>query len=113
MNTFRSGLDVISQELRIASTGTGPFGMVAGVFYSDQKLDEDFYSDFTDAAGLGGIAQTSYEQKANSFGEFGQISYQFAPSLKATLGVREDHETRELLNLGTASSIRRFRSPAA
>ncbi len=96
---FRSGLDVISQELRIASTGTGPFGWLGGVFYSDQKLDEDFYSDFTDA--LGGIAQTSYEQKANSFGEFGQVSYQFAPTLKATLGVREDHETRELLNLGT------------
>ena len=72
---------------------------VGGVFYSNQKLDEKFYSDFSDA--LGGIALTTYEQKAHSIGEFGQVSYQFNSALKATLGVREDHETRELLNLGT------------
>ena len=96
---FDSNLDVISQEVRVASTGSGPFAWVGGLFYSDQKLDEAFYSDFSDA--LGGIALTTYEQKANSFGEFGQLSYQFNSVLKGTLGVREDHETRELLNLGT------------
>ncbi|MEA3149478.1 MAG: iron complex outerrane recepter protein [Gammaproteobacteria bacterium] len=96
---FHSSLDVISQELRIASNGSGRLSWVGGVFYSDQKLDEAFYSDFSDA--LGGIALTTYEQKANSFGEFGQVNYQFNSVLKATLGVREDHETRELLNLGT------------
>lgn len=100
---FDSNLDVISQEVRVASTGTGPFGWVGGVFYSDQKLDEAFYSDFSDA--LGGIALTTYEQKANSFGEFGQVTYQFNSVLKGTLGVREDHETRELLNLGTGFII--------
>jgi iron complex outermembrane recepter protein len=98
---FRSDLDVISQELRIASTGTGPLGWVGGVFYSDQDLDEKFYSDFTDAVGIGGIVLTQYEQKANSFGEFGQVNYQFNNALKGTLGVREDHETRELVNLNT------------
>jgi len=96
---FRSDVDVVSQELRLASAGTGPLGWVGGIFYSDQKLDEDFYSDFTDS--LGGIAQTKYEQKANSFGEFGQVNYQFNSQFKGILGVREDHETRELLNLGT------------
>jgi iron complex outermembrane receptor protein len=98
---FRSDLDVISQEVRIASTGTGPLSWVGGVFYSDQDLDEKFYSDFTDAAGIGGIVLTQYEQKANSFGEFGQVNYQFNGALKGTLGVREDHETRELVNLNT------------
>jgi outer membrane receptor protein involved in Fe transport len=98
---FRSDLDVFSQELRIGSTGSGPWGWVGGVFYSNQKLDEKFYSDFSDAPTIGGIALTTYEQKAHSLGEFGQVSYQFNSALKATLGVREDHETRELLNLGT------------
>jgi iron complex outermembrane recepter protein len=96
---FRSNLDVFSQEVRVASTSAGPLSWVGGVFYSNQKLDEKFYSDFSDA--LGGIALTSYEQKANSLGEFGQLSYAFNSSWKATLGVREDHETRELLNLST------------
>jgi outer membrane receptor protein involved in Fe transport len=96
---FRSNVDVISQELRVASAGAGPLGWVGGLFYSDQQLNEDFYSDFTDS--LGGIAETKYQQKANSFGEFGQVNYQFNSQFKGILGVREDHETRELLNLGT------------
>jgi iron complex outermembrane receptor protein len=98
---FRSDLNVFSQEVRIASTGSGPLGWVGGVFYSDQNLEEKFYSDFTDAAGIGGIVLTKYDQNANSFGEFGQLNYQFNSSLKGTLGVREDHETRELVNLNT------------
>jgi outer membrane receptor protein involved in Fe transport len=98
---FRSDLHVFSQEVRLASTGTGPLGWVGGVFYSDQNLDEKFYSDFSDAAGIGGIVLTKYEQNANSFGEFGQLNYQFSNSFKGTFGVREDHETRELVNLNT------------
>jgi iron complex outermembrane receptor protein len=96
---FRSYLNVISEELRIASTGTGPFSWVGGVFYSDQRLDENFYSDLTDS--YGGIALTDYQQNANSFGEFGQINYRFNDEFKVTLGAREDHETRELVNLSS------------
>jgi outer membrane receptor protein involved in Fe transport len=44
---------------------------------------------------------TKYDQKANSFGEFAQLNYRFNGVLRGTLGVREDHETRELLNLNT------------
>ena len=104
---FHSSLDVVSQELRLASTGTGPLGWVGGLFYSDQHLQEDFYSDFTDSniglpvGSTPQIVETSYGQKANSFGEFGQVNYRFNDSLKATLGVREDHETRELIGLNT------------
>jgi outer membrane receptor protein involved in Fe transport len=96
---FNSDLDVFSQELRVASTGTGALGWVVGGFYSDEDLNEDFYSDFTDR--LGGIALTKYEQVANSVGVFGQANYQFTDMLKGTLGVREDHETRELKGLNT------------
>ena len=102
---FHSDLDVFSEELRIASNGTGPFGWVGGVFYSNQNLTENFYSDFTDAdiglpAGTDIIA-TSYNQNAHSIGEFGQVNYRFNDVVKATLGVREDHETRELSGLNT------------
>jgi outer membrane receptor protein involved in Fe transport len=104
---FRSNLHVFSQELRIASTGSGPLGWVGGVFYSDQNLHENFYSDFSDA-NIGFPAGTTpqivlsrYGQNANSFGEFAQVNYRFNDALKGTLGVREDHETRELVNLNT------------
>jgi outer membrane receptor protein involved in Fe transport len=96
---LNSDLDVFSQELRLAS-GSGPVGWVAGVFYSHEDLHENFYSDLTDR--LGGIAVTTYGQVANSLGVFAQGNYQITDTLKATLGVREDHENRELIGLNTA-----------
>ncbi|MEO7207431.1 MAG: TonB-dependent receptor [Steroidobacteraceae bacterium] len=96
---LNSDLDVFSQELRLAGND-GPFGWVAGLFYSNEDLRENFYSDLTDR--LGGIAVTTYEQVANSLGIFAQGDYQVTDTLKATLGVREDHESRELIGLNTA-----------
>jgi iron complex outermembrane receptor protein len=97
---LNSDFNVFSQELRLASTGSGPLQWVAGVFYSNEDLHENFDSDLTDR--LGGIALTTYEQVANSVGVFAQGSYQITDSFKATLGVREDHETRELKGLNTS-----------
>jgi iron complex outermembrane recepter protein len=97
---LNSDFNVFSQELRLASTGSGAFQWVAGVFYSNEDLRENFYSDLTDR--LGGIAVTTYEQIANSVGVFAQGNYRFTDQLKLTLGVREDHENRELKGLNTA-----------
>lgn len=96
---LNSDFNVFSQELRLASA-RGALDWVAGVFYSNEDLHENFYSDLTDR--LGGIAVTTYEQVANSVGVFAQGNYQLTDSLKATLGVREDHENRELIGLNTA-----------
>lgn len=96
---LNSDLDVFSQELRLAGS-TGVFEWVGGVFYSNEDLRENFYSDLTNR--LGGIAVTTYEQVANSVGVFAQGNYQISDTLKATLGVREDHENRELIGLNTA-----------
>lgn len=96
---FRSDLHVFSQELRIASNGAGPLSWVAGAFYCNEDLKENFYSDFTNR--LGGIALTTYEQVANSVGVFGQGSYQFTDVLKGIIGMREDHESRKLIGLNT------------
>ena len=97
---LNSDLNVFSQEVRLASTGNGPFTWVTGVFYSDEDLQEEFDSDLTDR--LGGIAVTTYGQTANSLGVFAQGDYRFADAWTAILGVREDHETRELKDLNTA-----------
>ncbi len=96
---LNSDFNVFSQELRLASS-RGAFEWVTGIFYSHEDLRENFYSDLTDR--LGGIAVTTYEQVANSVGVFAQGNYQLTDQLKATLGVREDHESRELIGLNTA-----------
>jgi iron complex outermembrane receptor protein len=97
---LNSDFNVFSQELRLASGADGALQWVAGVFYSNEDLHENFDSDLTDR--LGGIALTTYEQVANSVGVFAQGSYQITDSFKATIGVREDHETRELKGLNTS-----------
>jgi iron complex outermembrane receptor protein len=97
---LNSDLNVFSQELRLASDGKGPFNWVLGGIYTNVDLHEDFYSDLTNR--LGGIALTTYEQTSNSVGVFAQGNYQFTDQWKLTLGVREDHESRELIGLNTA-----------
>ena len=97
---LNSDLNVFSEELRLASDGKGPFNWVLGGIYTNVDLHEDFYSDLTNR--LGGIALTTYEQTSNSVGVFAQGNYQFTDQWKLTLGVREDHESRELIGLNTA-----------
>jgi hypothetical protein len=47
-----------------------------------------------------------YGQKANSFGEFGQATISSTMRSRDIRGVREDHETRELIDLSTGFSDR-------
>jgi iron complex outermembrane recepter protein len=96
---LRSDIGVFSEEVRIASTGSGHLGWVGGVYYSKETFDERFYSDLTDR--LGGIALTSYGQDSKTLGIFGQANYQFTDDLKGILGVREERESRDLIGLGT------------
>ena len=81
-----------SQELRVASTGTGPFQWLAGGFYSD------YYTQFvlgvasapgaTEIFGspdlFTGVLATDMKQKA----AFANLSYQITPKLKAEAGLR-------------------------
>jgi iron complex outermembrane recepter protein len=97
---LNSDLNVFSEEIRLASNGKEPFNWVIGGIYTNVDLNEDFYSDLTNR--LGGIALTTYEQTSNSVGVFAQGNYQFTDQWKLTLGVREDHESRELIGLNTA-----------
>jgi iron complex outermembrane receptor protein len=96
---LNSDFNVFSQELRLAASN-GAFGWVSGVFYSHEDLLENFYSDLTDR--LGGIAVTNYGQVVNSLGVFAQGNYRITDTVEATLGFREDHESRELIGLNTA-----------
>jgi iron complex outermembrane receptor protein len=102
---FRDTAKVLSQEVRLASTGTGAFGWMGGVYYSNEKFGEDFYSDFNQSPIVGGTAHTSSTQDGTSVGVFGQASYQFTGKLKGILGLRFEHERRDLNDLNTSFDI--------
>ena len=96
---FHDDVEVLSEEVRLASLGDGPFSWVTGVFYADDKLTENFFGDFTQI--FGATALTTYRQDGKSLGVFAQGTYRFSDRLKAVVGLRPDHESRDLIGLET------------
>ncbi|CAN7374839.1 TonB-dependent receptor [Phenylobacterium sp. LjRoot225] len=96
---WHSDVEVFSQEVRLASKDKDPLDWVTGVYYSKQKLDEVFLTDFSQS--LGFITNTSYGQDVESISGFGQGEYKITPRLKAILGLRYEHEKRELIDFST------------
>ncbi len=80
-----------SEEIRIASTGTGPFQWLAGFFYDDVASATEQYSVDPGAVPALGIATLFHELVSQTFEQkavFGEASYQILPVLKFTAGVR-------------------------
>ncbi|MBS0395558.1 MAG: TonB-dependent receptor [Proteobacteria bacterium] len=80
-----------SEELRLTSTGSGPFKWLAGFFYS--KFESCYCSIvlFPAAADMVGTANafTQFQTtKITQNSVFGEVSYQLTPALKATAGLR-------------------------
>ena len=88
----------LSEEIRLASEGSGPFEWIAGSFFSD--LHSTFHEDaavlaFCDLSaggcaanptGIIYLATNPYHIK--QFAAFGEASYHFLPTLKGTIGLR-------------------------
>lgn len=118
-------LKQFTQEVRVSSTGTGPFQWLIGAFYSDvdrfyrQRLPTPGYSDYVDAAFGPGTSEAvsngfpdldspynsdlpyDIEQKA----VFGEASYEFG-QFKITGGARyyDFNETRSFISGGLFSN---------
>ena len=117
-------LKTLTQELRLSSTGSGPFQWVVGGFYSDvervyaQRLPTPGYDAFTDAAlGAGTAAATANGFPANSpynadlpydikqKAVFGEASYDFG-QIALTAGARyfDFDEERDFISGGLFSN---------
>ncbi|MCW4462339.1 TonB-dependent receptor [Sphingomonas sp. BT-65] len=100
-------LKQFTQELRFASTGSGPFQWLVGGFYSDtdrqyaQRLPTPGYDAVTDAtlgAGTSAAVANGFAgdspynadipYKLKQLAVFGELSYELAPGLTATAGGR-------------------------
>jgi len=102
---FRDTVKVFSQEFRVASTGTGPLGWVGGIYYSNEKFAESFFSDFNESPLVSGTAHTTSTQDGKSLGVFGQGELKFDERWRAVLGLRYEHESRDLNDLNTSFEI--------
>jgi hypothetical protein len=98
---FRTRINVLSQELRVASNSGGVFEWQGGVYLADEQLHDRFYSDFSDVPGLGAAALTRYGQRARVAGLFGQASRALASQWRVVGGLRLEYEQRMLDGLTT------------
>jgi len=89
--------DVFVQELRLASTGSGPLEWIIGGFYFDRTRTTDFNYrstlDFLQQRGLTGLPDQYYQrQTTDTFSEelaaFGELTYRFSDNFWLTGGLR-------------------------
>lgn len=96
---FNSKPRVFSQELRLVSNGDSSIDWIIGGYYSNERLSDDFRSDFIDS--LGFTVSTTYRQKVRTAAIFGQADWRFADRFTATAGLRYEDENRRLIGLTT------------
>jgi iron complex outermembrane recepter protein len=80
-----------SEELRIASTGNGPFQWLGGVYYSTFHATShvySFYDGFIALFQTNNLADNHRLLDVDQYAAFGEASYQLPYSLKATVGAR-------------------------
>jgi len=81
----------ISEELRLASTGTGPFQWLVGGYYSSFHATShvySFYDGFTALFGTNNLADNHRQLDVDQYAFFGEASYLLPNNLKATVGAR-------------------------
>jgi outer membrane receptor protein involved in Fe transport len=99
---FGSRANIFSQEVRLASAGSGPARWILGGYYSNERLRDHFDSDFQES--LGFLALTSYRQSVRTIAGFGQLDYDLTSKLTLTGGLRLEHEKRRLRDFETTTT---------
>lgn len=91
-------LKTFSQEVRLASSGSGPLQWLAGAYYShddDSDLSLYNYAQNYEVAPLNAtpvIFNEDIAQTTETEGVFGHIEYAFTSEWKVVAGIRETHE---------------------
>ena len=94
-------LKVFSQELRLASTGDGPFDWILGAYYTrDTNRDQAIFNQ-KDQFAYSALFDSRFYQKTKAWAAFGQASYELTDGLKATVGLRYTDEKKTYSYDGT------------
>lgn len=90
-------LDQVTQEVRIASNGSGPgLGYQAGIFYFDEALDIRSL-DFGSPTATDPSAIVNQRQDASALGVFGSLNYRFDGGLTLQGGARWNRDRKKLV----------------
>jgi outer membrane receptor protein involved in Fe transport len=100
--------DQVSEEVRLASNGDGPFQWLGGAFYSDFKSNTvslSLYEGLIPFFGTDNLISVGEPIEITQRALFGEASYKLTDKLKATLGMRyyRYSSEEETINSGLAS----------
>lgn len=106
-------LRLMSQELRLASSGGGPLSWIAGAYYlhTDRRLESIGFIDLTgsrdqvDDPGLTILNQVE-DNDNHAYAVYGQAEYRFSEALSVSGALRYDRDRREQENLATGQTRR-------
>lgn len=88
-----------SEELRLASSGSGPLQYVVGFFYQDYKItDITQFGSVLAGGGYDFFSTNPNQYTSKSWAGFGQASYDFTDALQLTLGLRYDSDRQTARN---------------
>ncbi|EZP80550.1 TonB-dependent receptor precursor [Novosphingobium resinovorum] len=94
LGNFRSALDVhvedFSQELRLQSSGTGPFKWLIGGYFRKENYSSDDYSPTAAQGSSSVLAPTPnvLTRDTKTYGVFGSLSYEITPGLTVSQELR-------------------------
>jgi len=84
-----------TEELRLASNGTGPFGWIFGAYYFNEKVDIDSFSYDSLTAGNPQNGYAIQNQKTDSYALFASIDYAFSDAWAIKGGLRYTNDTKD------------------
>jgi iron complex outermembrane receptor protein len=108
--------NLFNQELRLTSTGAGPFQWIAGAYYSHQRLvdsfDNIFYGPLASLEGLPGVGPNYADQGtsrgriiSNEYALFANATYEITSRWKLDAGFRYTIDQKNLIYSQTETSL--------
>ncbi|MCU0291835.1 MAG: TonB-dependent receptor [Thermoanaerobaculaceae bacterium] len=88
-------LDQITEELRLASNGDGPFRWLLGAYYFKEELDIDSFSYNSMAAGNPQNGYATQWQESTSYALFASVDYAFSEAFSMKAGLRYSNDERD------------------
>jgi iron complex outermembrane receptor protein len=82
-----------SQELRLSSNNDGPLRWTGGLFYMHEKFDGTQYFDLASLP-RDLLSRDVFEQSADTYSAFGEVSYYVLPQLELSAGARLTHDSK-------------------
>ena len=101
-----------SEELRLASSGSGPLKWLSGVYYlrTHRDVDTQVFLDLGPGTVADGGPRLSYlpeRNKNQAYAVFGSLDYALSDMWRLSAGLREDWDDRDQTNPVTGSRVQR------